>query len=65
MKQLARSWRVGEERCGRGELSVAAERLGEGFEDVGPPRRVIDARSLGDALDERRYADLVSNPACS
>jgi hypothetical protein len=35
------------------------------LENVGAPRRIVHARGLGDALDERGYAALVSDPACS
>ena len=40
----------------------AAKRLGDGFERVGAPRRVVDARAIGDALEERRHAGLISAP---
>ena len=63
-EQRARFRRLGDEgRSGR-ELGVA-ERLGEALENVGAPRRIVNARGLGDALDERGYAALVSDPACS
>lgn len=65
LKQRARFRRLGKELRGRSQPGSVTERLGEVFEDVGSPRRVIDAWSLGDALDECRYADLVSDPACS
>jgi hypothetical protein len=64
-EEFARLWRLGDEgRCGR-ELGGVAERLVEALENVGAPRRVVNARGLGDALDERSYAALVADPACS
>ena len=64
-EQRARSWRLGDKgRCGR-ELGGVAKRLVEALENVGAPRRIVYARGLGDALDERGYAALVSDPACS
>jgi hypothetical protein len=58
-------WRLGDKgRCGR-ELGGVAERLVEAVENVGAPRGIVNARGLGDALDERGYAALVSDPACS
>jgi hypothetical protein len=64
-EERARFWRLGDEgRSGR-ELGVVAERLVEAVENVGAPRGVVNARGLGDALDERGYAALVSDPACS
>jgi hypothetical protein len=64
-EEPARFWRLGDEgRCGR-ELGGVAERLVEAVENVGAPCRIVNARGLGDALDERGYAALVSDPACS
>jgi hypothetical protein len=64
-EERARFWRLGDEgRCGR-ELGGVAERLVEAVENVGAPCRIVNARGLGDALDERGYAALVSDPACS
>jgi hypothetical protein len=64
-EQRARIWRLGDEgRRGR-ELGGVAKRLVEALENVGAPRRIVNARGLGDALDERGYAALVSDPACS
>jgi hypothetical protein len=52
-EQRARFGRLGDEgRSGR-ELGFVAKRLGEALEDVGAPRRIVYARGLGDALDER------------
>jgi hypothetical protein len=64
-EQRARFWRLGDEgRSGR-EIGGVAKRLVEALENVGAPRRIVNARGLGDALDERGYAALVSDPACS
>ena len=64
-EQRARIWRLGDKgRRGR-ELGGVAKRLVEALENVGAPRRIVNARGLGDALDERGYAALVSDPACS
>ena len=64
-EERARFWRLGDEgRSGR-ELGGVAECLVETVENVGAPRRIVNARGLGDALDERGYAALVSDPACS
>jgi hypothetical protein len=64
-EERARAWRFGDQgRSGR-ELGGVAERLGKAVENVGAPRGIVNARGLGDALDERGYAALVSDPACS
>jgi hypothetical protein len=64
-EERARFWRLGDDgRRGR-ELGGVAERLVEALENVGTPRGIVNARGLGDALDERGYAALVSDPACS
>jgi hypothetical protein len=64
-EQRARFWRLGDKgRSGR-KLGGVAKRLVEALENVGAPRRIVNARGLGDALDERGYAALVSDPACS
>jgi hypothetical protein len=65
LEQRAGFRRLREEFGGRSQFGIVAECLDEAFEDVGAARRVINARSLGNALDEPRYADLVSDPACS
>jgi hypothetical protein len=65
LEQPACFRRFGEERGGGSQPGIVTERLDEAFDDVGAARRVIDAWSLGDALDEPLYADLVSDPACS
>ena len=64
-EQIASFRGLGEERRDRGKLGGVIERLGDAFENVGSPARVIDAWGFGDTRDERRYAALVSDPACS
>jgi hypothetical protein len=64
-EQRARLWRLGDKGRRRRKLGGVAKRLVEALENVGAPRRIVNARGLGDALDERGYAALVSDPACS
>jgi hypothetical protein len=64
-EEIARLSRLGQERRGGSKLGGVTERLRQAFENVGSPRRIVDARGLGDALDEPRYAALVSDAASS
>ena len=64
-KKLAHLRRLGEERRGRSKIRGVMKRPREALENVGPPGGVINAREFGNALNERRYAALVSDCACS
>ncbi len=62
-EQLPDLRRLGKELGGSGEIGSIAKRLGQAFKHVGAPRRIVDARAFGDALEERRHAGLISAPA--
>ena len=65
LEEIARFRGLGEERRGGSKLGGVTERLRQAFENIGSPGRIVDARGLGDALDEPRYAALVSDAVCS
>ena len=61
-EQVAHLGVVPQERGGGGQALVCAKRLRQCVEDVSAARRVINRRTLGDALKERRHAGLNSAP---